>query len=77
MAGRWRLIREGRARALDILFVPRARLDRLTADRLSAPADLVVKVASYDSLARDWAEKFYPLDRAAGFLAARRGAAGD
>ncbi len=55
---------EGPAREPDILFVARARLDRLTADRLEGPADLVVEVVSDDSVARDRADKFYEYQEA-------------
>lgn len=55
---------EGPAREPDVLFVGREHLDRLTADRLSGAADLVVEVVSDDSVARDRAEKFYEYQQA-------------
>jgi len=54
-----RAIPDGPAREPDLLFVAREHLDRLTPERLSGPADLVVEVISDDSVARDRADKFY------------------
>jgi Uma2 family endonuclease len=50
---------DGSAREPDLLFVAREHLDRLSQERLSGPADLVVEVVSDDSVARDRADKFY------------------
>jgi Uma2 family endonuclease len=50
---------DGPAREPDLIFVARERLDRLSPERLSGPADLVVEVISDDSVARDRADKFY------------------
>jgi Uma2 family endonuclease len=50
---------DGPAREPDLLFVAREHLDRLSAERLSGPADLIVEVISDDSVARDRADKFY------------------
>jgi len=46
------------AREPDILFVSRANLHRLTAERLHGAADLVVEVVSEDSVRRDHVQKF-------------------
>jgi Uma2 family endonuclease len=54
-----RAVPDGSAREPDLLFVAREHLDRLSAERLSGPADLVVEVISDDSVARDRADKFY------------------
>jgi Uma2 family endonuclease len=50
---------DGPAREPDLIFVAREHLDRLSQERLSGPADLVVEVISDDSVARDRADKFY------------------
>jgi Uma2 family endonuclease len=52
------------SREPDILFVAREHLDRLTAERLDGPADLVVELISDDSVARDRADKFYEYQEA-------------
>jgi Uma2 family endonuclease len=49
----------GPAREPDLIFIAREHLDRLSQERLSGPADLVVEVISDDSVARDRADKFY------------------
>jgi Uma2 family endonuclease len=54
-----RAVPGGPAREPDLIFVSREHLDRLTPERLSGPADLVVEVISDDSVARDRADKFY------------------
>jgi Uma2 family endonuclease len=54
-----RAVPDGPARQPDLLFVAREHLDRLSAERLTGPADLVVEVISDDSVARDRADKFY------------------
>jgi Uma2 family endonuclease len=54
-----RAIPDGPAREPDLIFVAREHLDRLSPERLSGPADLVVEVISDDSVARDRADKFY------------------
>jgi Uma2 family endonuclease len=54
-----RAIPDGPAREPDLLFVAQDHLDRLTENRLSGPADVVVEIVSDDSVARDRAEKFY------------------
>jgi Uma2 family endonuclease len=54
-----RAIPNGPAREPDLLFVALEHLERLTEERLSGPADLVVEVISTDSVARDRADKFY------------------
>ena len=54
-----RAIPDGSAREPDLIFVAREHLDRLSPERLSGPADLVVEVISDDSVARDRADKFY------------------
>jgi Uma2 family endonuclease len=50
---------DGPAREPDLIFVASEHLDRLSQERLSGPADLVVEVISDDSVARDRADKFY------------------
>lgn len=59
-----RAIPDGPAREPDVLFIARAHLDRLTADRLNGPADLVIEVISDDSVSRDRAQKFYEYQEA-------------
>jgi Uma2 family endonuclease len=54
-----RAIPDGPAREPDLVFVALEHLDRLTEERLSGPADLVVEVISNDSVGRDRADKFY------------------
>lgn len=49
---------DGSAREPDILFVANEHLDRLTDDRLSGPADLVIELISDDSVRRDRVDKF-------------------
>jgi len=49
----------GSGREPDLLFVARARQDRLKATYLDGAADLVVEIASPESGARDRGEKFY------------------
>jgi Uma2 family endonuclease len=55
---------DGPAREPDLIFVAREHLDRLSQERLSGPADLVVEVISDDSVARDRADKFYEYQEA-------------
>ena len=45
------------ARQPDIMFVAAAHLDRVTADRLDGPADLIVELISDDSVTRDRRDK--------------------
>jgi Uma2 family endonuclease len=52
------------SREPDILFVAREHQDRLTADRLEGPADLVVELVSNDSVARDREDKFREYEEA-------------
>lgn len=47
----------GSAREPDILFVAQAHLDRITAQRVDGPADLIVEVLSPESVRRDQVEK--------------------
>lgn len=54
-----RAIPDGSAREPDLLFIAQEHLDRLTATRLSGPADLIVEVVSDDSVRRDRTDKFY------------------
>ena len=54
-----RAIPDGPAREPDLIFIAQEHLDRLSPERLSGPADLVVEVISDDSVARDRADKFY------------------
>ncbi len=55
---------DGAAREPDLIFVACEHLDRLSQERLSGPADLVVEVISDDSVARDRADKFYEYQEA-------------
>lgn len=55
---------EGAAREPDILFVTAAHRDRITAQRLAGPADLIVEVVSPESVGRDRGEKFYEYEEA-------------
>ncbi len=55
---------EGSAREPDILFVIAAHRDRLTAQRLTGPADLVVEIVSNESASRDRSDKFYEYEAA-------------
>src|SRR4030095_9945668 len=47
----------GPSREPDILFVTTEHLDRVTADRVEGPADLVIEIISPDSVRRDRIEK--------------------
>lgn len=49
---------DGPAREPDLLFVASEHLQRLTRERLSGPADLIVEVVSDDSVYRDRVDKF-------------------
>ncbi len=55
---------DGSAREPDILFVAAAHRDRLTAQRLAGPADLVVEIVSNESASRDRSDKFYEYEAA-------------
>lgn len=59
-----RAIPGGPAREPDLLYVARERLDRVDAQRVTGPADLVIEVVSDTSLARDRAVKFYEYQEA-------------
>jgi Uma2 family endonuclease len=59
-----RVFPDGAAREPDLLFIAREHLGRLSPERLSGPADLVVEVISDDSVARDRADKFYEYQEA-------------
>jgi Uma2 family endonuclease len=59
-----RAVPDGPAREPDLIFVAREHLDRLSPERMSGPADLVVEVISDDSVARDRADKFYEYQEA-------------
>ncbi len=59
-----RAVPDGPAREPDLIFVAREHLDRLSPERLSGPADLVIEVISDDSVARDRADKFYEYQEA-------------
>jgi len=54
---------EKTGREPDLLFVAKAHLDRLKATHLEGPADLVVEIASPESMARDRGEKFVEYER--------------
>ena len=49
---------ERSARAPDLLFIATEHLDRLDAQRLRGPADLVIEIVSPESVSRDRSEKF-------------------
>ncbi len=53
-----RLGRGKPSREPDLLFVAREHRDRLTAERLDGPADLVIELVSDSSVVRDYEEKF-------------------
>ncbi|HEY8599050.1 MAG TPA: Uma2 family endonuclease [Thermomicrobiales bacterium] len=55
---------DGAAREPDILFLKTAHRERLTAQRLLGPADLVVEVVSSESVRRDRDDKFYEYEQA-------------
>lgn len=59
-----RLRSGGSAREPDLVFVAQEHRDRLTADRLEGPADLIVEVVSDSSVARDRVDKFYEYQEA-------------
>jgi Uma2 family endonuclease len=59
-----RLHPDAPVREPDLLFIAQEHLDRLTADRLEGPADLIVEVISDSSVARDRADKFYEYQEA-------------
>ena len=54
----------GPARQPDILFVSVKHLDRLTAQRLDGPADLVIEIVSNDSVRRDRYDKLLEYGKA-------------
>jgi Uma2 family endonuclease len=55
---------DGPAREPDILFITREHADRMTDERVSGPADLIVEVISDDSVGRDRGDKFYEYEEA-------------
>jgi Uma2 family endonuclease len=55
---------DGPAREPDILFVAAAHHDRLMAQRLAGPADLVVEIVSNESASRDRVDTFYEYEAA-------------
>lgn len=59
-----RVAPDGPVREPDILFVARDHLDRVTADGLVGPADLVIEIVSEESVRRDRADKFYEYQEA-------------
>ena len=52
------------SREPDLLFIAHEHQDRLTAERLDGPADLVVELVSDSSVARDRDDKFYEYQEA-------------
>lgn len=59
-----RAIPGGPVREPDLLFVAREHLDRVTANGLTGPADLIVEIISPESVRRDRADKFYEYEEA-------------
>jgi len=53
-----RLGPDGPSREPDLLFISKAHLDRLTAERVAGPPDLIVEIVSDDSAHRDRVDKF-------------------
>ncbi len=53
-----RLNPDGPSREPDLLFLSKTNLDRLTAERLIGPPDLIVEIISDDSVQRDRVTKF-------------------
>jgi Uma2 family endonuclease len=49
---------DGPAREPDLIFIAREHFDRLTEQRLTGPADLIVEIVSPESVGRDQREKF-------------------
>lgn len=55
---------DGPAREPDILFIASEHLERLTAERLQGPADLVIEIVSDESVTRDRVDKLYEYEEA-------------
>lgn len=53
-----------RRRVPDVLFVIKDRLDIIKANHVEGAPDLIVEIASPDSLARDWREKYLEYEAA-------------
>ena len=53
-----KLTAQGSAREPDIFFIAKENLDRLTEQRLTGPADLMIEIISADSISRDRDKKF-------------------
>jgi Uma2 family endonuclease len=49
---------DGPSREPDLMFLAKSHLDRLTTDRIVGPPDLIIEVASDDSVHRDRVDKF-------------------
>ena len=49
---------DGNSREPDLIFLTNEHLDRLTADRIAGPPDLIIEVVSDDSTHRDRVDKF-------------------
>ena len=48
-----------RRRVPDLFFVAKGRLDLIQSDHFEGAPDLVIEIASPDSMARDWREKYW------------------
>ena len=55
----FRLAELRRRRAPDLFFVAKGRLDRIQTNHFEGAPDLVIEIASPDSMARDWREKYW------------------
>jgi Uma2 family endonuclease len=61
---RFQMKLERSGREPDLLFVKTEHLDRLRANHLDGPADMVVEISNPDSIGRDRGEKYYEYERA-------------
>jgi Uma2 family endonuclease len=59
-----RLPRQKRRRTPDLLFVAKARADRIHNNHVEGAPDLIIELVSPESVARDWREKYLEYERA-------------